>query len=86
MKRGFIIFGISLTVLAVMIFVWPTLIAFMIATLILMVGVGSLMAAYQFRKHNHRIQQFQTKAQEFREDYRESPNTSYFRRTIFIVR
>lgn len=52
-----LLFGVALIILAVLIFLYPALLGFIFATLILLVGVGTLYGAYQlhqFKKHiNH---------------------------------
>lgn len=81
-----LLFGAALITLAVLIFLYPALLGFMFATLILLVGAGALYGGYklyQFKKH---INKLEAEAVPIRADVRTEGPYYRQRRVTMILR
>ena len=86
LRKGILFFGAFLTVLGILIFMFPKLIAFIFAFFILVTGVSALMLAYRIWKLQNSARPFDWESEPFKTNVEvESPENH--RRTItFVVR
>ena len=86
LQRGVLFFGGSLVALAILIFVFPALIGFLIATLILLAGGMFLILGYQARRLKKHIETFDFQRQPVSADIRMERPGYHHRRFIWIIR
>ena len=86
LQRGILIFGGSLVTLALLIFVFPALIGFLIATLILLAGGMFLVMGYQAWRFKKHIETLDFQREPISGDLRVERPGYHHRRFIWIIR
>ena len=85
-QRGIFIFGGSLVTLAILIFIFPALIGFLIATLILLAGAMVLIMGYQAWRFKKHIETFDIEREPVSADIRMERPGYHHRRITWIIR
>ncbi len=86
LRKGVLLFGLFFTALGIMIFMFPKLIAYMVAFFILSVGIFGLMLGYRIWKLRNQARPFDWENEPLKTQV-EVENPASYRRTItFILR
>ena len=85
-QRGVLIFGGSLVSLAILIFIFPALIGFLIATLILLAGALFLALGYQAWRLKQHIEPLDFQREPVSADIRDERPGYHHRRVTWIIR
>ena len=85
-QRGVLIFGGSLVALALLIFIFPALIGFLVATLILLAGGLFLALGYQAWRFKKHIRTLDFQGEPVSADLRDERPGYYHRKVTWIIR
>jgi len=86
LKRGILLFGGFLTVLGVLIFLFPKLIAYIFAFFILVTGVSALILGYRVWKLQNQVRPFEWEKEPFKTHFKVETPHQYRRTITFVVR
>ena len=86
LRKGVLLFGAFFTVLGILIFIFPKLIAFMFAFFILFIGISALMAGYRIWKLQNRARPFDWEKEPLKTNIEVESPKSYRRTITFIMR
>ncbi|MFQ5449412.1 MAG: hypothetical protein ACE5E9_02220 [Nitrospinaceae bacterium] len=86
LRGGILLIGVSLTLLGVLIFLFPNLMAFIFASFFLFVGVSALVLGYKIWKLKNQVRPFEW-SEGWNADTMNGGTAGYSRKTItFIMR
>ena len=86
LRKGVLLFGLFFTALGIMIFMFPKLIAYMVAFFILSVGIFGLMLGYRIWKLRNQARPFDWENEPLKTQVEVETPTSYRRTITFILR
>ncbi len=85
-RKGILLFGGFLTILGILIFLFPKLIAFIFASFILFAGISVLMVAYRIWKLQKQVRPFEWEETDLDTVVHRDPSRQYGKTITFIVR